>query len=99
MGKDFSQIVDEIEEHLKKSRKEYYSDFYIGITEDVQRRLFVEHNVSRENSWYITRTAINEDTARKVEKHFLDLGMKGGAGGGTNPTIIYCYEISNNTKQ
>lgn len=99
MRKDFNQIVEEIEEHLKKSRKEYYSDFYIGITENVQRRLFEEHNVSRENSWYITRTAINEDTARKVEKYFLDLGMKGGAGGGTNPTIVYCYEISNNTKQ
>ena len=57
MAKNYQTIVDEILEHLAKSGKRYYSDFYIGITNDVRRRLFSEHNVSEENNWWIYRTA------------------------------------------
>ena len=48
MPKDYQTIVDEIMKHLEGSGKKYYSDFYIGITNDVDRRLFDEHNVSRD---------------------------------------------------
>lgn len=47
MKKTFSQIVAEIDSHLEKSQKEFYSDFYVGITNDVERRLFTEHNVQK----------------------------------------------------
>ena len=52
MPKDYQTIVDEIMKHLEGSGKKYYSDFYIGITNDVDRRLFDEHNVSRDYSGY-----------------------------------------------
>ena len=70
MAKDYQTIVDEINDHLSKSGKRYYSDFYIGITNDVERRLFKEHNVAKEKTWWIYRTAKDSDIAREVEKHF-----------------------------
>lgn len=57
MAKDYQTIVDEINDHLSKSGKRYYSEFYIGITNDVNRRLFKEHNVTKEKAWWIYRTA------------------------------------------
>lgn len=45
MKRNFTQIVAEIDSHLEKSQKQYYSDFYVGITNDIDRRLFEEHNV------------------------------------------------------
>lgn len=40
-------IIDAIEEHLGKSYKKYYPDFYIGITSDIESRLFEAHNVPK----------------------------------------------------
>lgn len=90
------EIKQAIDDHLAKSNKQYYSDFYIGITNDIERRLFGEHNVSRKGDWWIYRTANSESHARTVEKHFLNKGMKGGTGGGNADCVyVYCYEISN----
>ena len=98
MPKDYQTIVDEIMKHLEGSGKKYYSDFYIGITNDVDRRLFDEHNVSRDYSWWIYRTAKDSVTAREVEKHFLELGMRGGESGGNDTSnIVYCYAVTSTT--
>jgi hypothetical protein len=77
-----------------------YAHFYIGITNDIERRLFSEHNVSQEegSQWWIYHNANNETSARNIEKHFLSKGMQGGTGGGNSDcTWVYCYEISNDT--
>ena len=98
MAKDYQTIVDEINDHLSKSGKRYYSDFYIGITNDVERRLVKEHNVAKEKTWWIYRTAKDSDIAREVEKHFLDMGMRGNDGGGNEASnIVYCYAVSPTT--
>ena len=98
MGKDFRTIVADIDQHLSTSTKGYYSDFYIGITNNVSRRLFEEHNVSRDNAWWIYCEAEDKQTAQDVEEHYLQKGMKGDTGGGTSQsTFVYCYEITNNT--
>ena len=82
-----NQIIAAIDAHLQESTKQYYSDFYIGITNDVNRRLFTEHNVDRDN-------------AQAVEEHYLGQGMNGDTGGGTDDsTYVYCYQISNSTKE
>jgi len=47
------EIIAEIDAHLQASDKEYWSDYYIGITNDVERRLFTEHNVKKANTWWI----------------------------------------------
>ena len=72
----------------------------IGITNDVDRRLFGEHNVDKNHAWWIYRTAVDKATAQVVEEHFLSKGMKGETGGGTDDTIyVYCYEVTNTTKE
>lgn len=100
MRKTTREIILDVESHLACSKKNYYSDFYIGITNDVDRRLFGEHNVDKNHSWWIYRTAVDKATAQAVEEHFLSEGMKGETGGGTEDTIyVYCYEITNTTKE
>lgn len=94
------QIIADINSHLQKSSKHYYSEFYIGITNDVERRLFNEHNVSKNGGWWIYRESDSKDIAQAVEEYFLDKGMKGDTGGGTeNSVYVYCYEITNNTME
>ena len=93
-------IINAIDEHLKKSNKQYYNQFYVGVTSDVQNRLFGAHKVPRENHWWIYRYADTEQIARDVEKHYLDLGMQGDTGGGTGDgdvKCVYCYAIANYT--
>lgn len=98
MKRNFLQIVADINSHLEKSQKQYYSDFYVGITNDIERRLFDEHKVSEKNGWWIYRQAIDKKTAQQVEEYFLNKGMKGDTGGGTDDSsFIYCYEITNYT--
>lgn len=98
MKKTFDQIIADFESHLQSSQKKYYSDFYVGLTNDIERRLFGEHNVQRDGNWWIFREALDKDTAQKVEEYYLGIGMKGDTGGGTDDTVfVYCYEIDDNT--
>ena len=95
MALDYKEIIDKINDHLRRSGKRYYSEFYIGISDNAPRRLFEEHHVDKEHSWWIYTTAKNSDIARKVEKYYLDLGMRGGPGGGDdNSTMVYCYVVT-----
>ena len=72
MRKTAKEIIADVEEHLTKSNKRYYSDFYVGITNDIERRLFTEHNVDKKNNWWIYRTATNKTVAQSVEEYFLN---------------------------
>ena len=65
------EIIADFDAHLQKSSKQYYSNFYVGITNNIERRLFTEHNVSKENAWWIYRTATDKATAQKVEEYYL----------------------------
>ena len=94
------QIIADINSHLQKSKKQYYSDFYIGITNDIERRLFGEHKVSKEHGWWIYRTADTKSVAQAVEEYYLDKGMQGDTGDGNeDTTYVYCYEITNYTEE
>jgi hypothetical protein len=59
----------------------------IGITDDPARRK-VEHG--NPNTWHDWE-ADSEEEAKRVEKHFLDKGMKGDVGGGINPKWVYIF--------
>ena len=100
MKKTKVQIIADFDAHLQKSSKKYYSDFYVGITNDIERRLFTEHNVKKEGAWWIYREATDKTTAQEVEEYYLGKGMKGDTGGGTDDSIyVYCYEIKSYTKE
>lgn len=96
----YEKIITEINQHLGKSDKEYYQDYYVGITNDVDERLFGFHQVPKLGHWFIYCPADTDEIARNVEKYFLELGMDGGVGGGTAESkIVYCYEKSPKTKE
>lgn len=98
--KSKGEIINDIDSHLRESTKEYWSDFYIGITNNIERRLFEEHNVNKENDWWIWRKALDKGTAQEVEEYYLAKGMEGNTGGGNKDTVyVYCYEITENTIQ
>ena len=89
------EIIDDIANHFKNK---VYSECYVGITSDVDDRLFGDHNVPKENGHWIYRTAISDTVAREIEKHFLDSGMDGGGGGGdATSKIVYAYKKTSST--
>lgn len=98
MTKD--EIKAEIIKHFGLNVFSNFSGYYVGITNDINRRLFLEHNVSEGNDYWIWCQAESKETAQKVEQYFLDLGMDGDTGGGTNDTLyVYCYKKTITSKE
>lgn len=98
----YNDIIKSIDDHLSKSPKHYYKEYYIGITDNIEERLFGYHKVNRNSDWWIYCRADTEEIARDVEAYYLGKGMDGGTGGGKGngqTKYVYCYEITNNTKE
>mgnify|MGYP001569366803 CR=1 FL=1 len=75
-----------------------YSKWYCGIASDINKRLFTDHNVAEQNSWWIHHNAGTEQNARDTEARLIQLGFTGGEGGGDSSTIhVYAYKITNST--
>ena len=92
------QIIANLESHISKGGG-YWRDWYIGITSDVQQRLFADHCVRGIGDWWIHQPASSAEEARFIEKHFLGKGMDGGRGGGDHSTRhVYVYKKGNHTK-
>ena len=97
-----NDIINDINWHLAKSDKKSYSYFYIWITNDIERRLFWEHNVPKKWHRRIHREADSEEIARAVESYYLNKWMKWWEWwwtGNWNAKFVYCYEISNQTRE
>ena len=93
MAQTADAIASDFEQYIRKSGAEYYSEWYVGITENLKDRLFGDHDVPEENHWWITRETKSIEAARKVEKFFLDKGCDGGTGGGhTDAKYVYGYK-------
>jgi len=89
------EIINNITDHFKGK---VYSDCYVGITSDVDGRLFGDHNVSKENGHWVYSTASSHTVAREIEQYFLDAGMDGGAGGGDETSkVVYAYKKTSST--
>ena len=100
MAQTFKEIIEKIDEHLKKSGKRYYSEFCIGISENARKSLFEIHHVDKDNSWWIYVTAVSVNDAEKVEKYYSELGMRRGSGA-TNESskMVYCYVVTPTTTE
>lgn len=96
MAKSKQDIISDIAAYFKGMA---YKNCYVGITSDVQSRLFGDHKVSKENGRWIYRTASSNSVAREIEQHFLDAGMDGAPGGGdATSKIVYAYRKTSYTK-
>ncbi len=89
------KIVQDFKEYINGGS---YNSWYIGITSDINQRLFIDHNVLEKGGTWIHASADSNDIARSVEKYFLDLGCDGGTGGGDNTSeTVYAYKKNSNT--
>ncbi len=92
-------IANDIKAHADKEGGGY-SSWYCGIASDPDQRLFNDHNVPKENAWWIKRNDENEQSARDTEEYLLNLGFGGGTGGGDYTTIhVYAYKKIYGTTQ
>ena len=92
MGKKYLEIVSEINDFCATLQVKNINRVHIGITNAPKRRLFYEHKITNERHWWIYIKADCAETARAVERYFIDRGMKGNTGGGDDETIyVYCF--------
>lgn len=98
MAKNEWEIRREIKEYIGKWGAPY-SSWYVGIAEDPKERLFDDHGVKEKTDAWIFRYAEDVETARRIEKYFVDtLGTDGGTGGGDeNTKAVYAYKKNSHT--
>lgn len=93
------QIKREILAHINKegSKKKTW---YVGITEDIEQRLFGDHKVPKQNAWRIYKEADNFEDAREIENYFIEtIGTDGGTGGADEDAkYIYAYKKTDQTE-
>jgi hypothetical protein len=87
-------IISDIDAHMLKSGIRN-GGWYVGITSDIEERLFGHHKVPKQNHWYIWRHYTDANAARTLETAYHRAGCKGSAGGGDNAAVyIYAYAIT-----
>jgi len=89
-------IIKKFEDYIS-SNGGRYSEWYVGITSDIDKRLFSEHNAK--NTRWIWDEATSASAAREIEEHFINiLGTKGASGGGDEKSkFVYAYKITSTT--
>ena len=74
--------------------------WYVGVTADPRRRLFLDHKVSETNGAWIYGELSSDREARYVEEHLHYEGCRGGSGGGgADARYVYAYRINLHTKE
>ena len=89
-----NEIVNDIKNHADNEGSGY-RNWYCGITNDPDQRIFNDHNVPKgtNKAWWIKRNAGNEQNARDTEDYLVQLGFDGGGKGGDYTTIhVYAYK-------
>ena len=80
---------DEMKDEIRNLAINDYSAFYVGITNDVERRL-KQHNVKKADLKYKMRS---KESAQDLEEFCLSLGMDGDTGGGNEDSVwVYIYK-------
>jgi len=99
MSLDSKTILAQINTHMNRSGISN-RQWYVGITSDIEQRLFRDHGVPKSSYWYIFREAHNADEARLIMDAYHKAGCKGTSGGGDDTsTIVYAYVTSAQTKE
>lgn len=92
-----SEIITKITNYINNNGGSA-NTWYVGITNDIDRRLFTEHGVDKENGLWIYEPTSSDSIARSIEKHFADAGLEGGGGGGDDDsTFVYAYKMTTST--
>lgn len=100
MAKSKPEIIADIKTYINNLTSKY-SDWYVGIASDPQKRLFTDHTVNKDSDLWIYRECATSDIAREVEEYFVNtLKTDGGPGGGDYSTkYVYAYKKSTQTTE
>src|SRR5713101_1044330 len=79
-------IIAEIDAHMLKSGIAN-GNWCVGITSDIEERLFGFHRVPRTNHWFIYRRALNAAESRAIEAAYHKAGCRGASGGGDDASV------------
>ena len=97
MAKTSREAFIQISAHIARQGGSY-SDWYCGITSNIEDKLFYDHYVPKKYHWRISRECENSESARAVEKALLDFGCDGGGSRGDEDSIyVYAYLKSSDT--
>jgi len=98
----FATEIPEIFDAMKDYIVQHGGDFqnwFVGVTSDVDRSLFVEHRVYNNRDLWIYRKCTNNRAVENIKGSLIKLGCKGYLGGWVNdPTIVYAYHKSAHTR-
>jgi len=93
---DFKTVIKRIESYMNKFDGDY-SDWYVGITNDLDEQLFEVHKVDEKGVW-ISFGADTEEVAKKVQEYFLDKKTDGKlVDEQTDYRIVYAYKKNSKT--
>lgn len=67
-----AKLILKINMQLIKTALYNYSNFSIGLTNNVEESLHDRNS----HEWWISNTADNNEIAKVIEQHFLELGMR-----------------------
>jgi hypothetical protein len=105
------EIIKAEIESFKSENGGGYADYYIGITNDINRRLVESSPIVLEhlkNGWYTkgfpfySAECDSNDDAVKIERFFQNLGMlkfNPSSYGVEESVFIYCFKINENNSK
>lgn len=98
MDTERQEVINKIYRYIQNS-KTYLNEWYVGITDDPIKRLFTDHQVKKENDYWIYNKCSSSDEARTIEEYFINtLKTDGGSGGGDDNSIyVYAYHKESHT--
>ncbi len=88
-----NSVISDLVRYIRQTNTPF-AQWYVGIAEDPQARLFEEHRVNREMDYWIFKECYSADAARRVEQYFItNYHADGGVGGGSNASrFVYAYK-------
>jgi len=93
-----SEIIDKISEHLK-TRGGAPGEWFIGISQNVETRLFVNHRVDKENDKWIFIPTNSGQEAKEIRDYFINsMGIDSRPGGDNEAKMIYAYKKAPHTE-
>ncbi|HVN95367.1 MAG TPA: hypothetical protein VMT62_02970 [Syntrophorhabdaceae bacterium] len=91
MGNSSQEIISKFTSYADRQGSGY-ANWYVGVTVDWRRRLFVEHHVFEKDEWWISREAISNKSARQVRDALHAIGFTSEPGGEQGSSrFVYAY--------
>ncbi len=100
MPQQESSIVNDIVGYIRRTNTPP-AEWYVGIAEDAQARIFEGHGVNKDRDYWIYRECLSADAARRIEQYFTtNYQTDGGSGGGSDASrFVYAYKKEFHTRE